>query len=291
MERTTRQVQVMTVTASQITCSLQPGPRSQPLAQNASIDIMPPPTIIPALHAPRFVPELPRPTLAKPMAPTRIIPKNAGFKPIGQNSSSLKRFFPGDEEDMDISSDLSVVEQDPPDQSTSNHTLEPPHADKPMPTHPAQDPIADDPPLPRLPSSPLAASRSSSVVMEEEPSEPPAVEPQLPTPLQTPRQPEPDMNDNTGASTPSIQSRTELYAIVGQVGEGTFGKVYKAQNTVTKRHVALKRIRMESEKEGFPVTAMREIKLLQSLSHENIVRLYEMMVSNGRGLYLLLRII
>jgi len=46
-------------------------------------------------------------------------------------------------------------------------------------------------------------------------------------------------------------------------------------------HVALKRIRMEAEKDGFPVTAMREIKLLQSLRHENVVRLYEMMVSNG----------
>ncbi|KAJ7700132.1 kinase-like domain-containing protein [Mycena rosella] len=89
------------------------------------------------------------------------------------------------------------------------------------------------------------------------------------------------MADNTGASTSSVQTRSELYHIVSQVGEGTFGKVYKAQNTVTKLYVALKRIRMESEKEGFPVTAMREIKLLQSLRHENVVRLYEMMVSNG----------
>jgi CTD kinase subunit alpha len=45
--------------------------------------------------------------------------------------------------------------------------------------------------------------------------------------------------------------------------------------------VALKRIRMETERDGFPVTAMREVKLLQSLRHDNIVRLYEMMVSNG----------
>lgn len=76
-------------------------------------------------------------------------------------------------------------------------------------------------------------------------------------------------------------TRGELYAIISQVGEGTFGKVYKARNTVTRVYVALKRIRMESERDGFPVTAMREIKLLQSLRHPNIVRLYEMMVSNG----------
>ena len=66
-----------------------------------------------------------------------------------------------------------------------------------------------------------------------------------------------------------------------QVGEGTFGKVYKARNNTTNAFVALKRVRMEAERDGFPVTAMREIKLLQSLRHDNVVRLHEMMVSNG----------
>ncbi|KAI0773357.1 Pkinase-domain-containing protein [Irpex lacteus] len=77
------------------------------------------------------------------------------------------------------------------------------------------------------------------------------------------------------------QDNAEFYSIVSQVGEGTFGKVYKAKNTSTGRFVALKRIRMEAEKDGFPVTAMREIKLLQSLRHENVIQLYEMMVSSG----------
>jgi hypothetical protein len=85
----------------------------------------------------------------------------------------------------------------------------------------------------------------------------------------------------TRPNTPSKSASDELYSIVSQVGEGTFGKVYKARNTVNGLYVALKRIRMESERDGFPVTAMREIKLLQSLRHDNIVRLYEMMVSNG----------
>lgn len=66
-----------------------------------------------------------------------------------------------------------------------------------------------------------------------------------------------------------------------QVGEGTYGKVYKAKNTETGTLVALKRIRMEAEKDGFPVTAVREIKLLQSLRHPNVVNLIEMMVSKG----------
>lgn len=95
------------------------------------------------------------------------------------------------------------------------------------------------------------------------------------------RVPEAETENMTRPSSPSGTSPKELYKIVSQVGEGTFGKVYKARNTVTSVHVALKRIRMEAEKDGFPVTAMREIKLLQSLRHQNVVSLYEMMVSNG----------
>ena len=74
---------------------------------------------------------------------------------------------------------------------------------------------------------------------------------------------------------------TELYERLAQVGEGTYGKVYKARNQENGGLVGLKRIRMEAEKDGFPVTSIREIKLLQSLNHENVVRLQEMMVSKG----------
>ncbi|KAJ3541919.1 hypothetical protein NMY22_g3701 [Coprinellus aureogranulatus] len=116
------------------------------------------------------------------------------------------------------------------------------------------------------------------------------------------RDPPPHITKNTGAlaktiagKAPSLSvteidpkaegaaetSSRPLYSVLNQVGEGTFGKVYKAQNTSSKMYVALKRIRMETEKDGFPVTAMREIKLLQSLKHPNVVRLHEMMVSNG----------
>lgn len=76
-------------------------------------------------------------------------------------------------------------------------------------------------------------------------------------------------------------SATETYERLICVGEGTYGKVYKARDNETREIVALKRIRMEGEKDGFPVTAMREIKLLQGLRHENVIRLNEMMVSKG----------
>ncbi|SPO24054.1 related to CTK1 - carboxy-terminal domain (CTD) kinase, alpha subunit [Ustilago trichophora] len=73
----------------------------------------------------------------------------------------------------------------------------------------------------------------------------------------------------------------EAYESIHQVGEGTYGQVFKARSERTGALVALKKIRMDAEKDGFPVTAMREIKLLQALRHENVVRLHEMMVTRG----------
>ncbi|CUM67711.1 uncharacterized protein PRCAT00005416001 [Priceomyces carsonii] len=74
----------------------------------------------------------------------------------------------------------------------------------------------------------------------------------------------------------------EIYERVQQVGEGTYGKVYKAKNCITEEFVALKKLRLESEREGFPITAMREIKLLQSFDHENVVGLLEMMIEHNQ---------
>ena len=65
------------------------------------------------------------------------------------------------------------------------------------------------------------------------------------------------------------------------VGSGTYGKVFKAIHVYTKSLVALKKIRMEGERDGFPVTAVREIKLLQSLNHHNVVKLQEVMVEKN----------
>ena len=42
--------------------------------------------------------------------------------------------------------------------------------------------------------------------------------------------------------------------------------------------VALKRILMHNEKEGMPVTALREIKILKALKHKNVIDLLDMFV-------------
>jgi cyclin-dependent kinase 1 len=69
------------------------------------------------------------------------------------------------------------------------------------------------------------------------------------------------------------------------LGEGTYGVVYKARDRQTDVIVALKKIRLEVEDEGIPSTALREISLLRELSHENIVDLMDCVQEDGK-LYL-----
>lgn len=70
------------------------------------------------------------------------------------------------------------------------------------------------------------------------------------------------------------------YKILSEVGSGTYGRVYKAQNIKTNKFVALKKIDMSrQEMDGFPITAIREIKLLKMLDHKNIIPLLEIIIS------------
>ena len=72
------------------------------------------------------------------------------------------------------------------------------------------------------------------------------------------------------------------YEKLTKIGQGTFGEVFKARNKETRALVALKKVLMENEKEGFPITALREIKILQLLKHENVVNLQEICRSKAQ---------
>lgn len=58
----------------------------------------------------------------------------------------------------------------------------------------------------------------------------------------------------------------QIFTDKAVIGEGTFGKVYKARiksDEASGQFYALKMIKMDNDKEGFPITAMREIKILK----------------------------
>lgn len=80
--------------------------------------------------------------------------------------------------------------------------------------------------------------------------------------------------------------RMEDFVKLEKIGEGTYGVVFKGRNKKTNEIVAMKKIRLESEEEGVPSTAIREISLLKELQHPNIVSLQDVIMQENR-LYLI----
>lgn len=65
------------------------------------------------------------------------------------------------------------------------------------------------------------------------------------------------------------------YEIMGVVGEGAYGVVLKCRNKETKEIVAIKKFKEGDDDENVKKTTLREVKMLKSLKHENIVFLIE----------------
>lgn len=80
---------------------------------------------------------------------------------------------------------------------------------------------------------------------------------------------------------PVVLRDVTVYEKKHQVGEGTYGSVFVAQDKVSNEIVALKRINTKQEENGFPITAIREVKILKALNHPNVVTLKEIVTSKG----------
>jgi len=72
------------------------------------------------------------------------------------------------------------------------------------------------------------------------------------------------------------------YERIEQIGEGTYGQVYRARCKESNEIVALKKIRVHHGAHwGMPPTVIREIKILKRLVHPNLVRMIEVVSSKG----------
>ncbi|KAK1326901.1 Cyclin-dependent kinase G-2 [Acorus calamus] len=68
---------------------------------------------------------------------------------------------------------------------------------------------------------------------------------------------------------------------LNRINEGTYGVVYRARDKKTGEIVALKKVKMEKEREGFPLTSLREINILLSFHHPSIVDVKEVVVGSS----------
>lgn len=76
---------------------------------------------------------------------------------------------------------------------------------------------------------------------------------------------------------------------LNRIEEGTYGVVYRAEERCSGRKVALKRLKMEKEKDGFPITSIREVSTLLKAKHKNVVDVQEIVVgSNVDKIYIVM---
>ena len=77
-----------------------------------------------------------------------------------------------------------------------------------------------------------------------------------------------------------------IYDTLGELGKGQFGVVSQAvrrKSSGGREVVAIKMLKFDFDKEGFPLEALREITLLSSLRHPNIVRMHAVACDAGEA--------
>nr|XP_039268199.1 cyclin-dependent kinase 12-like isoform X1 [Styela clava] len=131
-----------------------------------------------------------------------------------------------------------------------------------------------------LPLPPVLPSDEDSRDMEDPTKTPPQPEKEQPR-RKRPRTCGPRFGE-VGATDDDWGTRcVDEYEVLSITGEGTFGQVYKAQDKKSKAVCALKKVRLDNEREGFPITAVREIKILRQLLHPNIVYLKDVLTDKS----------
>ena len=75
------------------------------------------------------------------------------------------------------------------------------------------------------------------------------------------------------------ENSTARYKSLEKSGEGTYGVVYKAEDLFTSQIVALKIMKLEQEEDGIPPTTLREMSILRTVSHPNLVKLENVIIN------------
>lgn len=72
----------------------------------------------------------------------------------------------------------------------------------------------------------------------------------------------------------------ENYEKLNRLAEGSYGVVYRARDRGTGEIVALKKLKLDQERNGFPITSLREVYTLLLAKHPHIVNVREIVVGD-----------
>ena len=72
---------------------------------------------------------------------------------------------------------------------------------------------------------------------------------------------------------------------LNRIEEGTYGVVYRARDRKSGEIVALKKLKLENEKNGFPINSLREIHTLKLSKHPHIVDVKEIVSTSDFSRY------
>ncbi|CAG8570830.1 430_t:CDS:2 [Paraglomus brasilianum] len=130
----------------------------------------------------------------------------------------------------------------------------------------------------------LEASQSPALNTSTPPAFENATEPMEESPV--PQRDQADQSASEKAGTPRKPKPPILagcrsvdnYEKLNRIEEGAYGVVYRARDRATGEIVALKKLKLDKEKNGFPITSLREVKTLLQAKHANIVNVREIVV-------------
>lgn len=89
--------------------------------------------------------------------------------------------------------------------------------------------------------------------------------------------------DKLIVTTEEAELRKKGYTLGSTLGEGSYAKVKSAHSSKEKKNVAIKIINQRRAPKDFKERFLpRELEILQSIRHENLVNLYEIFRMNGK---------
>ena len=142
---------------------------------------------------------------------------------------------------------------------------------------PGEDAVPGSDGFARRERSPAAASRSPAAASRS----PAAASPER-AELSEPSSDEEDASPGARSFDMMAGCRSVFaFEQLNRIDEGTYGVVFRARDKKTGKVRALKKVKMEKEREGFPMTALREANILLSMHHPNVVDVSEMVVGNS----------